>query len=270
MGNSLATPVVGNAIDPSLAAPEAEVITPPEEETTAAPADPEGDVAQPIDRRSRRAGKKEPSADTVDLTQVPEFQRIQAEHDRKLEEERQRRFQLERQMQERQEREVQGRLGFLQQQIEQSDDPDERKAAYAEALALGNQLYTQQMQAWVEWKTGQIKAKGLDPQDTRFNRAYSSGQTGLAEFQADLTAAENDKLRAELKAAKQAADPSNVSSLVRKEVARMLKLQGVDEVDLGEPVAAGADDGDAQEHDIAKLQSGQMSPRDYLKKWGKT
>lgn len=170
-------------------------------------------------------------------------------------------------MQDRRQREVQDRLGYLQQRIQEADDPDERAQALAEAMALSNEHYVQQLSAWNEWKGQQLRERGLDPYDPRFNRRYSPGQAGLAEFQADLVAAENDKLRRELTEAKKAADPASIAELVKREVARRLALTGADTVDLGEP-AERTDDADAQERDIQLLQTNRMSPQAYLKKWG--
>ena len=109
----------------------------------------------------------------------------------------------------------------------------------------------------------------MDPHDPQFNREYTPGQAGLFEFQADLQAADNARLRKELDAAKKAAvDPDTLAALVRKEVARLAAAQGLDTVDLGEP-AGTSDSDDAWERDLAAFQTGRMSPAEYTRRWGR-
>ena len=126
-----------------------------------------------------------------------------------------------------------------------------------------------QLQRWDAYKRQTITEAGLDPTDTRFQRQYSPGQAGLAEFQADLTSAENAKLKHELETArKQVATPETLAGLVRQEVARLAQRQGFDRVDLGEP-AAPLDDDDAFERDSYAFNNGRMPAAEFLRKWGR-
>ena len=177
---------------------------------------------------------------------------------------------LERQMQERAEREAHDRIGWLQQRMDDETlEADERRAATNEYVAISSQIYAQQLQKWEAYKRDQIVERKLDPTDTRFNKVYSPGQAGLNEFQADLTAAENEVLKRELAQAKKSAvTPETLSELVRKELARITAAQGYDKVDLGEP-AGNTDDDDAWERDTSAFNNGRMSAADYNRKWGK-
>jgi hypothetical protein len=206
----------------------------------------------------------------ADLTQSEAFRTYQAQQQAALDQERQRAARLETQMQERAEVERRERLEVLEQAMDDDElDPDERRAARNDYIALSTQAYHQQLRQWEDWKRGEIVARGLDPNEPQFNREYTPGQAGLFEFQADLTAAENARLRKELDAAKKSAvDPSTLAELVRKEVARMAKAQGLDMVDLGEPAGASETD-DAWERDLAAFQAGRMSPAAYTRRWGR-
>jgi hypothetical protein len=208
--------------------------------------------------------------EAADLTQSEAFRAYQAAADRRLEEARQKAARLETQMQERAEVERRERLEVLEQAMDDEElDPDERRAARNDYIAIATQEYTAQLRQWEDYKRGEIIARGLDPNEPQFNRDYTPGQAGLFEFQADLTAAENAKLRKELDAAKKSVvDPSTLAELVRKEVARLAQAQGLDTVDLGEPAGAAATD-DAWERDLAAFQAGRMSPAEYTRRWGR-
>jgi hypothetical protein len=163
----------------------------------------------------------------------------------------------------------------LRQAVAEADDPEERQRAVDEILQISGQLaqyggqqYIEQLQKWEAWKANEIKSRGLDPAEPRFARQYSSGQQGLAEFMADLTTAENEKLKKELSQAKKASDPATIAALVRKEMAKVAAEAGYDTVDLAEPEQPAANQNDAWERDAALLQAGRMSPATYLKKWG--
>lgn len=208
--------------------------------------------------------------EAADLTQSEAFRAYQAAADRRLEEARQKAARLEQQMQERAEVERRERLEVLEQAMDDENlEPDERRAARQDYIAIATQEYTAQLRQWEEYKRAEIMARGLDPNEAQFNREYTPGQAGLFEFQADLTAAENAKLRRELDAAKKSAvDPNTLAELVRKEVARLAAAQGLDTVDLGEPAGA-TDSNDAWERDLAAFQSGRMSPAEYTRRWGR-
>ena len=232
----------------------------------------EATSTQPIERRSRRAGKQQPTAEEkpqpVDLTQFEEFRQYQADRDRQLEAERKKAVDLQRQMEERQQKEAFDRMQYLESVMDDdARDLDERKSARQEYLLLNAQTYTAQWQRWETYKRTAITEAGLDPNDARFQRQYSPGQAGLAEFQADLTSAENAKLKAELtEAKKKAVTPETLADLVRQELAKLTKQTGLDAVDMGEPDAASDDD--AWERDAAAFNSGRMSAAEYSRKWG--
>lgn len=272
MEDERVNPVVDPAESEELAAPEVEETEPVEPIAE--------ESAGSIDRRSRRAGKK-PSKPATDWTESEEYRKFQSERDQlqakaeQLESERQRRVELERAQQERFERESQSRVEFLREVIAEADDPGERQQAIDELLALNQQLvqyggqqYAEQLRRWEAWKSNEIKTRGLDTSDPRFNRQYSPGQQGLAEFQADLVAAENETLKKRLAEARKAADPASIAALVRKEVARLAAEQGLDTVDLSEPDRATGDSMDAWERDTALFNAGRMPAATYLKKWG--
>lgn len=215
-----------------------------------------------------RAAKRE--AELAEIAKSEAFQRFQREQEEKLRAERERAAKLETQMQERAFEERAARLQVLEAEMDDEDlDPERRRAARQEYMTLAVQDYQDRLAKWEQFKRSEIIQAGLDPADPRFNRQYSPGHAGLAEFQADLRAAENEKLKRELAEAKKSTvDPATLAALVKKELAKMLAQAGLDAVDLGEPDATSLGD-DAWERDLKAFQSGAMSPADYTRKWGK-
>jgi hypothetical protein len=233
----------------------------PEPEPTAA-AEPPIDRAQPTGER-----QPPPKPAKVDLTQLPEFRTYQAEADRRYEEERKRRLELERMYEEAQQRQNQAHIEQLTQAASEAVDPQEQRQYIEQITALRSQEHMRQMRQWEEYKTAQIKERGLEPTDPRFQRQYSSGQVGLYEFQKDLAEAEAAKLRAENSKAKTAADPANIAQLVKQEVARLARAQGLDTVDVGTP-QGDVDDAAAFERDVQLAQAGRISADAFTKRWG--
>ena len=260
----MVNPLVGADYTEELAAPEAE--------SPAVPAPiAEGQADQPIERRSRRAGKQQPTEEKqpVDLTQFEEYRQVQAEYDRKLQAERDRAAKLERELQEKAQKEAFDRLQYLESIMDDDTlEKPERQAARNEYNLLNARTYAEQWQRWDNFKRQSILDAGLDPNDARFQRNYSPGQAGLAEFQADLAAAENVRLKTELtEAKKKAVTPDTLAELVRQELAKLTKQTGLDTVDMGEPDAVSDDD--AWERDAAAFNSGRMTAAEYTRKWGK-
>jgi hypothetical protein len=221
-------------------------------------------------QEKREADEADQAGKLAEIAKSEAFIAYQRQQDAQLQQERARAALLERQMQDRAMEERRQRLAVLESAMDDDElDSDDRRAARQEYITLATQDYADGMRRWEEYKRGEIVSHNLDPNDTRFSRQYSPGDAGLAEFQADLTAAENAKLRKELAAAKAtAATPESIAELVRKELAALLASQGFDTVDLGEPAGASSNE-DAWERDLTAFQSGTMSPAAYTKKWGR-
>lgn len=238
---------------------DAESDTPQPEPTAAA--EPPIDRAQPTGDR-----QQPPKTPKVDLTQLPEFRTYQAEADRRYEEERKRRLELERMYEEVQQQRNQAAIEQLTQQAAEAVDPHEQRQYIDQIAALRSQEYVRQMRQWDEYKTAQIKDRGLDPTDPRFQRQYSPGQVGLYEFQRDLAEAENARLKADMDKARQAADPATVAALVKAELAKVLQQQGLNTVDVGTP-QGDTNTEDAWDRDWAAVKAGRMSKAAFLQKW---
>ena len=153
-----------------------------------------------------------------------------------------------------------GRLSYEQARLVARVATDDQIAA------LRSQEYVRQMRQWDEYKTAQIKDRGLDPTDARFQRQYSPGQVGLYEFQRDLAEAENARLKADMGKARQAADPATVAALVKAELAKVLQQQGLNTVDVGTP-QGDTNTEDAWDRDWAAVKAGRMSKAAFLQKW---
>lgn len=238
------------------------------DEAESAPPDPEPTAAaqSPIDRAQPQASSQPPKPAKVDLTQLPEFRTYQAEADRRYEEERKRRLELERMYEEAQQQRNQAAIEQLTQQAAEAVDPHEQRQYIDQIAALRSQEYVRQMRQWDEYKTAQIKDRGLDPTDARFQRQYSPGQVGLYEFQRDLAEAENARLKADMGKARQAADPATVAALVKAELAKVLQQQGLNTVDVGTP-QGDTNTEDAWDRDWAAVKAGRMSKAAFLQKW---
>lgn len=269
-----ANPLV-DADAPELPVLDAE-ITPP-----AAPTEPIAGTPEATERRSRRAGKRD-DAPVVDLTQSDEFRKWQAERDRReaeyqkqLEVERRRAAELEQAMFAERAKKHDDDISVLKRRIADADDPDERQQYTEQLIQLNQQRavvemqrYQQQVAAWEDFKRREITTAGFDPTDPRFNKVYSPGTTGLAEFKADIAEARASKYEQELTKAKQAASPESIASLVKAQVAQLLAKQGIDTVDLGGPQRSSDDSEDAWERDRDAFNNGRMSSAAYLRKWG--
>ena len=257
-----------------LPVPDAEVSPP------AAPTEPTATESEAIDRRSRRAGKQ--GSDTVDLTQSEQFRKYQAEADRKYSElqkqyeaERRKAAEIEQAMFAERTAKHDSDLATLRQRIADADDPDERQQYLDRLIEIGSQKsivamqqYNEQVRQWEDYKRTEVEKAGFDPRDPRFQRVYSPGAAGLAEFKADVAEAKAAKYEKELTSAKQAASPETISALVRAELAKALAQRGEDAIDLGGPARAGDDSQDAWQRDTDAFNAGRMSAATYTRKWG--
>lgn len=268
-----ANPVIDDG-SPELPAQDVEAMPP------TAPVESIADDPEAIDRRSRRAGKREAET-AVDLTNNEQFRKYQAERDReraeyekRLEAERRRAAELEQAMFAERAAKHDNDINILKRRIAEADDPEERQQ-YTERLIELNQQrvlaetdrYQRQMREWEDYKRREITTAGFEPTDSRFNKVYSPGTQGLAEFKADIAEAKAAKYEKELATARQASSPESISQLVKAAVAQALAKQGMDTVDLGGPQRSMDDSQDAFNRDTERMNNNMMSREAYLRKW---
>jgi len=178
-----------------------------------------------------------------DLTQSANFRRYQAKRDKEIA-----RLQAElkrqRQAQEQQEiTRLQGEINALLEQAATEEDAEQRRKMLEDVAARQGYLYHLQYKQWEAYKRGRLREAGLDPDDERFDKQYRTAE----EFERDLARAELEMLRAQKKQVGQGKKPSP-------------------RVDTGEPEVRGGHDLMA---DIRLLNSGRMSPQEFVKRWGR-
>ena len=160
--------------------------------------------------------------------------------DQQLAQANQERQRLEMERQQWQAQQTQAQMTALGQQLAEVEDPDERQAMIDQMAQLKAQNYMTEWQAWQTHVNQRVTAEGLDA--TEFNPLAYQGQAGAMQFELDVAAKKTAKLEKELQAAKRAADPTTLASIVQREVAKALQAQGYNQADLGGgPQTAGSD-----------------------------
>lgn len=224
-----------------------------EPEAPIAGKDPESTV-----RRSRREGTK---AERVDWTTSPEFREYQSKKDREVADATRRAEEAERKHEQILADQTAIQQTMLEQRLDQTVDPGERARLSHQITAI----QYQQERAWGQHFDKQLRDRGVDPATWDFKKYRAMGQPGAVLFERDLAQHEANKLRKELEETKKITSPATVAELVKKAVAQALHAQGIDAVDVAVPEGkAGSGD---WETDRDKLQSGEMSPAAFKKKY---
>jgi len=209
------------------------------------------------------------TAKKVNLDDIEEFRSYKASRDKQFETERQQRLAYEQQLANWQRQQQQQYVAGLSAQLDNTFDAGQRGQIIEQIAAIRAADYTQQWGEWNAYMQSEITSRGLDSQDQRFRKQYS-GEAGAREFQADLLAAENEKLKTERDSlSKQVAGvPSQIKNMVQQELAKLAQEQGFNYHVAEEPT--GAVDGDASwARDKLALQQGRMSGQEFTRRYGK-
>ena len=255
----------------------------PDEETVSldevAEEEREAEAAEPVSaekgneasvRRSRREGKKDRPA--VNLDDIEEFRKFKAEADRRLAEERKRREELERQYQEHQAELAERRKRELADRLAEADmldDPNEKQRLldeYARAVWEQNQAA---LRRWQQAKRELLEQMGLDPSDSRFADENYADDPNTAWYRLERDAAKAAAEHAKEEARRAKAMLEDLPTLVKREVARIATASGIVSADLGEDSPSAPLDDDQWQRDVRLVQTGRMSPEQYLRKWRK-
>lgn len=190
-----------------------------------------------------------------------EIASIKAEYERKLRERDEERNRLELAQQ-------QAALAGLQQSLNSAVDDQERAQLIDQIAAIKSQTYVSAERAWARYVAQQAKDEGLDPSE--FDPTKYRGQQGAIQFERDLAKAAKDKYAKEAQEYKKMASPDAIAELVKKQVAKLLREQGMDsDVEAGGPDKAG-NGTDSWERDVELFNKGKL-PRGFLaKKYGST
>lgn len=234
--------------------PDDEQPTTPDASTAVKPATTVEAVAQP------------PAKAKVNLDDLEDFRKFRSERDKKEAEYKRRLAEMERTLAERQAAEEQLRLQQLQAHLQNTDDDGERQRAIQEMAAIQGQGYYQRERAWAKHVETRVSEEGLDASD--FDPTRYRGEAGALQFERDVAQAAKEKLKKELAEAKRASAPETVANIVKQEVAKALRAQGVDaSVETSAP--AGTVDREANKaRDQRLLQTGKLSPEIYHKRYG--
>jgi hypothetical protein len=186
---------------------------------------------------------------------------IKADYERKLRERDEDRSRLELAQQ-------QAQLAGLQQGLASAVDDQERAQYIDQIAAIKSQTYVSAERAWARYVAQQAKDEGLDP--TEFDPTKYRGQQGAIQFERDLAKAAKERYAKEAAEYKKMASPDAIAALVKQQVAKALREQGMDsDVEAGSP-EGGKTNGDSWEHDMELFNKGKL-PRGYLaKKYGST
>lgn len=218
-------------------------------------------------RRSRKAEKEEPGKKPVNLDDLPEFRNWKAEQDRKAADMRKRMAELEREKFEREQQLQQQQMQQLAASLDEYADPAQKQAAIDQIAAVRGMTYARQWQQWAQHVTEQAQAAGLDPKD--FDPMQYQGAEGRIQFERDLYARKAERLERERKQLEAQANPDAIAKIVQREVAKLAQQQGLNYAETGSPREGAPPDDEAWERDVQLVQTGRMSPDQYLKKWGK-
>lgn len=225
---------------------------------------PEVSSETPEPSAEQQATAKKP----VNLDEFEEFRSYKASRDKQLESERQQRLAYERQLADVRQQQQQQYVANLGAQLDNTFDAGQRQQIIEQIAAIRAADYTQQWQQWSAYMQSEIVGHGLDANDERFRKQYS-GEAGAREFQADLLAAENEKLKAERDTlTKQVTGvPSQIKSMVQRELAKLAQEQGFNYHVAEEPEAVSSNKDDQFQRDTKALNQGRMSPAEYARRY---
>lgn len=214
--------------------------------------------AEEVEQEDASIEEDAPEGRGRDLTTLPEFRKYQADRDREIAELRSRLDRTEQTQQEADLQQIAAEVEQLYAAAEDAEDPNERRRLLKEAGQREGYIQFQQWQRWEGYKRQVAKAHGVDPDDKRFQKQYTSAE----EFERDVLKVETETLRKKLAALEGDTSPETQ----RRKVARSAQVSGSNFVDTGEPRGGGGEG--ALARDIELLNSGRMKPEKFAAKWG--
>lgn len=239
-----------------------EIELPEDEAPTAEEEAPEN----PSSRRNRAVekGQRTPQP-AANLDDDPRFREYKAKKDQEVAAERRQREALEMQLRQQQMQAIEAQEQALTRAVEEAEDPQQQRY-YASQLAQlqANKQYV----ALVEWDNyvrGRATEEGLNPFD--FDPRRYSGPSGAAQFERELAQAKHARLQAELAETRKTASPASIQKTIDAAVAKALQAAGLNTVDTGQPATPVNANG-SWARDLALLQSGKMSPSEFVKRHG--
>lgn len=218
---------------------------------------------------------EDPSADKqatakkpVNLDEFEEFRNYKASRDRQLESERQQRLAYERQLADVRSQQQQHHVAALSAQLDNTFDAGQRQQLIEQIAAIRAGDYFGQWQRWNAYMQQEITERGLDPNDERFQKRYE-GEAGAREFQADLLAAENAKLKSERDSlSKQVSGlPTQLKNMVQQELAKLAQDQGFNYHVADEPETVVSNSREQFQRDTQALNSGRMTPAEFARRY---
>jgi len=224
------------------------------------------DTDQPVAKpepppTSRRSKEGAPSQPGVNLDDLPEFRNWKSKMDRELQAERNRNAEIQRQF----EAQAQAQqMAALEAQLGNVYNQDEQRQVIEQMARLRTQQELSAWQQWEQYVNQRVQAEGLDPADFK-PRSYQ-GDTGAAQFEADLHTKARKKLADENAALRKKTE--NIDAEVRRQVAQALASQGFDAVDTGTPGGPHGGSDDDWKRDMRLFNSGKMSREAFRKRWG--
>lgn len=212
---------------------------------------PIAETAETIDR-----GAKE------DLSQHPQFRKLQSENDRKVAALNKRLAELEASQAQAAAARAEAELNRLEQAIDNETDPTQRRMLLRNFVTLQSK---QEVQAWSAWQRHVIQRvhdEGLDP--SAFDAMSYSGDAGAMQFERDLLAAKAKKLEAEVKALRGQTAPDAKAKVAKQELRSLAAEKGFSTPDLGSGKSAST-----HAASIEAFNAGRISRTEFLKQMGR-
>lgn len=201
----------------------------------------------------------------VNLDDLPEFRNYKSARDKKEAEYQKKLGDLEKQAAELRQAQEEAALRNLKVQLDATEDDGQRQQLISQMAAVqARNLYEAERQ-WAQHVARRAKEEGLDDQD--FDPLKYRGPEGAVAFERDLLAVSRDRLKKEAAEAKAAASPETIAALVKAELAKALRAQGVDAAVEASGPTSTPDRETAWRRDTEAWQQGKLSNAEYLTRW---